>query len=124
MVNRQITGDRETVLPIDDLAALREQLLEQRLFRQGQLRQLAGATVPRAEARLDRQAASHREVHVKLADAARMVLADVEAALTRMDQGTYGACHLCRGPIDHALLTIVPQARYCARCQHVREAGP
>ncbi|MFJ2240669.1 TraR/DksA family transcriptional regulator [Streptomyces sp. NPDC087859] len=121
MVNRQITADRETTLPLDDLTALRDHLLEQRLFREAQLQQLAGATAPGAH--LDRQAASHREVHIKLADAARMVLADVEAALTRMDQGIYGACHLCRKPIDHARLAIVPQARYCARCQHVREAG-
>jgi RNA polymerase-binding transcription factor DksA len=52
-----------------------------------------------------------------------MVLADVEAALTRMDQGRYGTCHLCRRPIARERLMIVPQARYCARCQQVREAG-
>ncbi|MEU9916322.1 MULTISPECIES: TraR/DksA C4-type zinc finger protein [unclassified Streptomyces] len=123
MVNRQMTADRETTLPLDDLTALRDHLLEQRLFREAQLQQLAGATAPGSDAGLDRQTASHREVHIKLADAARMVLADVEAALTRMDQGTYGACHLCRKSIDPARLAIVPQARYCARCQHVREAG-
>jgi hypothetical protein len=63
------------------------------------------------------------EIGVKLAASARMVLADVEAALERMDRGCYGACHLCTRLIPLDLLTIVPQARYCARCHRVRETG-
>ncbi|AWW41901.1 MULTISPECIES: TraR/DksA family transcriptional regulator [Streptomyces] len=122
-MNHQITADRDTTLSLEDLAALRENLHEQRLFRQEQLQQIAGAATNRTQALLDRQAASQFEVHVKLAASARMVLADVEAALTRMDQGRYGPCQLCRGPIARARLMIVPQARYCARCQQVREAG-
>uniref|UniRef100_UPI0035569532 TraR/DksA family transcriptional regulator n=1 Tax=Streptomyces zhihengii TaxID=1818004 RepID=UPI0035569532 len=59
----------------------------------------------------------------RLAASARMVLADVEAALARMEEGRYGSCHLCARPIALARLTVVPQARYCGRCQHVREAG-
>ncbi|MFE5207433.1 TraR/DksA C4-type zinc finger protein [Streptomyces sp. NPDC056600] len=50
---------------------------------------------------------------------ARMVLADVEAALRRMDEGRYGVCHRCRLPVDRKRLRIVPQARYCAPCQHL-----
>ncbi|MGQ4419058.1 TraR/DksA family transcriptional regulator [Streptomyces sp. SAS_269] len=120
MVNHQIIDDRNTNLSIEDFAALRENLHEQRLFRQEQLHQLS--TAARADAFRDRQAASQIEVRVTLAASARMVLADVEAALTRMDQGRYGTCHLCRSPIARERLMIVPQARYCARCQQVREA--
>ncbi|MEV7000831.1 TraR/DksA C4-type zinc finger protein [Streptomyces sp. NPDC093982] len=123
MVNQQIISGRDTTLSIEDLAALRENLHEQRLFRQEQLQQLTVPATSRTEALLDRRAASQLEVHVKLAASARMVLADVEAALTRMDQGRYGTCHLCRRPIARERLVIVPQARYCARCQQVREAG-
>ncbi|MFF1445019.1 TraR/DksA family transcriptional regulator [Streptomyces sp. NPDC058295] len=122
MVNHQIIDDRNTNLSIEDFAALRENLHEQRLFRQEQLHQLSTAATTRADAHRDRQAASQIEVRVKLAASARMVLADVEAALKRMDQGRYGTCHLCRSPIARERLMIVPQARYCARCQQVREA--
>ncbi|MFE0452424.1 TraR/DksA family transcriptional regulator [Streptomyces sp. NPDC058914] len=115
MVN-QITGDRRTTLSPEDLVALRENLHEQRLFRQEQLQQLAAAA-PRTKALLDRQAASQTEVCVKLATSARMVLADVEAALTRMD-----SCRRCHRPVDRERLTIVPPARYCARCRQVKEA--
>ncbi|MFH9002213.1 TraR/DksA family transcriptional regulator [Streptomyces afghaniensis] len=124
MVTHQIIGESTTHLSADDLAALRENLHEQRLFRQEQLRQLAGPATSRAEDRRQRQAAAQVEVRIKLAASARMVLADVEAALTRMQEGSYGTCHLCRRPIDRQRLTIVPQARYCARCQQVKEAIP
>ncbi|KQW10407.1 TraR/DksA C4-type zinc finger protein [Streptomyces sp. Root369] len=122
-MNHQIIDDRDTALSIEDFAALRANLHEQRLFRQEQLQQLSGPATTRADARLDRQAASQIEVRVQLAASARMVLADVEAALARMDRGRYGTCRLCRGPIARERLMIVPQARYCARCQQVREAG-
>ncbi|MDQ0772086.1 DnaK suppressor protein [Streptomyces aurantiacus] len=123
MVNHQTIDDRDTSLSTEDLAALRENLHEQRLFRQEQLSQLADGATTRADALLDRQVTAQAEVRVRLAASARMVLADVEAALTRMDQGGYGNCRLCRGPVARERLLIVPQARYCARCQQVREAG-
>ncbi|WP_433544268.1 TraR/DksA family transcriptional regulator (plasmid) [Streptomyces sp. CA-294286] len=118
-----LVDERGTALSSDDLAPLRELLHEQRLFREEQLRQLAVAAATRTDALRARQAASQLEISVKLAASARMVLADVDAALARMDQGCYGTCHLCRGPIARERLTVVPQARYCARCQQVREAG-
>ncbi|MFD6171617.1 TraR/DksA family transcriptional regulator [Streptomyces coeruleorubidus] len=120
----QTIGESTTHLSAEDLAALRENLHEQRSFRQEQLRQLAGPTASRAEDRLQRQTAAQMEVRIKLAASARMVLADVEAALSRMKEGSYGICHLCRRPIARQRLMIVPQARYCARCQQVKEAIP
>jgi RNA polymerase-binding transcription factor DksA len=122
VVNHPIIDDHEARLSPEDLAALRDSLREQRLFREEQLRRIA--TVPaRAEEAHRRRSAAQTEVRVEPAASARMVLADVEAALDRMARGRYGSCHLCRRPIDRARLVIVPQARYCARCQQVREAG-
>ncbi|GGX33960.1 hypothetical protein GCM10010297_64240 [Streptomyces malachitofuscus] len=121
MVTHQTIGERDTALTPEDLVALRENLHEQRLFRQEQLRQFASTT--RADDRRRQADAAQIEVGVKLAASARMVLADVEAALARMDSGEYGTCHLCRRPVERHRLLIVPQARYCGRCQQVREAG-
>jgi len=122
-VNHQTIDEHNTELSAEDFAALRENLHEQRVFRQEQLHQLSAAAAPRADALPSRRSAAQLEVRVKLAASARLVLADVEAALTRMDLGRYGTCHLCRGPIARERLLIVPQARYCARCQQVKEAG-
>ncbi|MHB9857579.1 TraR/DksA family transcriptional regulator [Streptomyces sp. YIM S03343] len=115
--------DSGTHLTPEDLAALRENLDEQRLFRNEQLAQLAPAHPSRADHWLERQAAAQIEVRVKLAASARAVLADVQAALRRMDEGRYGICHRCRGRIDRERLMVLPQTRYCARCQNVRESG-
>lgn len=122
-MNHQTFDGRDTALSLGDLAVLRENLREQLLFRREQLRQLSEAAT-RADAFLDRRTAAQMEVRVKLTASASMVLTDVEAALARMDQGHYGICHLCRGPMAREQLMIVPQARYCGRCQHVREARP
>ncbi|MFD5482509.1 TraR/DksA family transcriptional regulator [Streptomyces hawaiiensis] len=123
-MNHQIIDESTTHLSAEDLAALRENLHEQRLFRQEQLRLLAAPVTSRTEDRLRQRAAAQVEVRVTLAASARMVLTDVEAALTRMNEGSYGTCHLCRRPVQRERLMIVPQARYCARCQQVREAQP
>ncbi|AVV44061.1 TraR/DksA C4-type zinc finger protein [Streptomyces sp. ID05-04B] len=123
-MNHQIIDDRDpATLSAEDLAALRENLHEQRLFRREQLQQLSSPATTRTDAVLDRRAVSQIEVRVKLAASARMVLTDVEAALERMDRGRYGSCHRCQEPIDREHLMIVPQARYCTRCRHVGEAG-
>ncbi|GAA0674545.1 TraR/DksA C4-type zinc finger protein [Streptomyces cellulosae] len=121
MVTHQTIGEHDEILSAEDLAALRENLHEQLLFRREQLRQFA--TASRADDRRVREDAAQIEVGVKLAASARMVLADVEEALARMDSGTYGVCHLCRRPVERHRLLVVPQARYCGRCQQVREAG-
>ncbi|WHM29837.1 TraR/DksA C4-type zinc finger protein [Streptomyces sp. BPPL-273] len=122
MVNTRITGRRDRRLTPEDLAALRDSLHEQRLFREEQVRQLTAAP-PRTDDPDPRASAARTEVRTEPAASARMVLADVEAALRRLAEGRYGHCHLCRRPIDRAHLMIVPQARYCARCRQVREAG-
>ncbi|MFI6106962.1 TraR/DksA family transcriptional regulator [Streptomyces sp. NPDC051310] len=122
-MNDQVIGVRNAGLRPADLAALRESLHEQRLFRQEQLRQIGAATQTRGDRVRGRQAPAQVEVDIKLAASARMVLADVEAALERMERGHYGRCHLCTRPITLDRLEIVPQARYCTRCQQVKEAG-
>ena len=59
----------------------------------------------------------------ELVGAARLVLADVEAALDRMNTGHYGDCRSCRGPIELARLRICPQTLYCAECHRLRETA-
>lgn len=41
-------------------------------------------------------------------------LADVERALRRLDDGSYGTCEACSSPIDDDHLAAQPAARYCA----------
>jgi RNA polymerase-binding protein DksA len=48
-------------------------------------------------------------------------LAEVEAALARMADGSYGECMDCGQPIPQARLTAYPTARRCVACQEVAE---
>ncbi len=41
-------------------------------------------------------------------------LEDVEQALDRLDDGSYGTCKVCGGPIDDERLAAAPAASLCA----------
>jgi RNA polymerase-binding protein DksA len=51
------------------------------------------------------------------------MLQQVEHALARMDEGTYGLCEVCGDPIDPARLEALPQATLCLHCQQHTEQG-
>jgi RNA polymerase-binding transcription factor DksA len=46
-------------------------------------------------------------------------LRDVERALERLEQGTYGACEICNKSIPDERLEALPGTRYCI--EHARE---
>ena len=46
-------------------------------------------------------------------------LAAVEAALVRLDDGTYGACLRCGRPIAPERLDALPWAAHCIDCQRI-----
>lgn len=48
-----------------------------------------------------------------LTDRARAHLAEVDAAVARLDAGTYGICVVCHQPIDRARLDARPTAEAC-----------
>ena len=50
------------------------------------------------------------------------VLAEVEAALARLADGTYGACVDCGADIPYARLAAYPAAKRCVACQSRVEA--
>jgi DnaK suppressor protein len=50
-------------------------------------------------------------------------LAQVQAALARIDAGTYGRCLADGGPIETNRLDAVPWAPYCIKHQKLLEAG-
>ena len=51
-----------------------------------------------------------------LAGSLRESLNDVEAALTKIDEGTYGTCEGCGQPINPARLEAKPAAKLCMEC--------
>jgi DnaK suppressor protein len=51
-----------------------------------------------------------------LIDQARRRLADIDAAVARLDDGTYGVCEVCGRPIPAERLAARPVARTCVTC--------
>jgi RNA polymerase-binding transcription factor DksA len=51
-------------------------------------------------------------------------LHDIERALQRLDDGTYGQCEFCNQPIDPERLEAMPAARFCVEHQTLAEHPP
>lgn len=52
-----------------------------------------------------------------LSEKATKEIQEIEAALERLDNGTYGYCLECKDPIPPARLKVLPEARYCLECE-------
>jgi DnaK suppressor protein len=64
--------------------------------------------------------AFERQHVAALADAAREDLAEIEAALARLADGSYGVCQVCGARISAERLAARPAARTCVGCVRPR----
>lgn len=58
-----------------------------------------------------------KETRFGLTEIERTKLDQIEAALRKMEKGTYSLCESCQRPISKARIKAVPYARYCITCQ-------
>ncbi len=65
-----------------------------------------------------------REKDLSILEAIEAELADVEHALHRLDEGTYGTCEACGRPIDDERLEALPATRLCRDDQQRAEVEP
>ena len=64
-----------------------------------------------------------QELALKLSDHESQIVADIDQALMRMGEGSYGVCVRCGQEIDERRLEALPTARYDAACQAEIEAA-
>ena len=62
-----------------------------------------------------------QEIEYRLSERESQMVADIDQALLRMDEGTYGVCARCGKDIPERRLDAVPTARYDAECQTLIE---
>ena len=62
-----------------------------------------------------------REFSLDLASLDHNNLYELDDALKRIEEGTYGICQDCKCIISKTRLKAVPQARLCIKCQKKRE---
>jgi DnaK suppressor protein len=62
-----------------------------------------------------------KEMALRLGEKSSQAVADIDQALLRIREGTYGMCARCGKPIDERRLEAMPTARYDAACQAIIE---
>ncbi|MGH9968330.1 MAG: TraR/DksA family transcriptional regulator [Pyrinomonadaceae bacterium] len=65
----------------------------------------------------------NQELALSLGDRESKMVADIDQALLRIKEGSYGICARCGKPIEERRLEAVPTARYDATCQAALEAA-
>jgi len=63
-----------------------------------------------------------REFTLGLAANDRELMYQVNEALGRIEDGTFGLCEVCKKPIPATRLKAIPHAQTCLKCQEMREA--
>lgn len=81
-------------------------------------RKQSSATGDSADAAFD---SSGEEIASQLAELEAKELAQVERALRRLKQGTYGKCEVCVTKIPVARLNALPFSTFCIKCQREME---
>jgi DnaK suppressor protein len=105
-----------TVLPAWFVERARRMLHKERAFRIDQLRRLdKSPSAPSDEAR--------DEIGATLREAAQSVVISVDAALRRIDKGSYGRCQRCGDLMSLNRLAVLPMSTLCARCQRAGEVS-
>jgi DnaK suppressor protein len=64
-----------------------------------------------------------REMASSLEENSTHVLGEIDAALERIETGTYGACQRCGNPVGLERLEALPWAILCIDCKRKQERG-
>jgi DnaK suppressor protein len=111
---------KDSILKLRDLLVKRRDALRKALAGDlsllKSLRDQNGGDV--VDAALD---AAQDEISSKLAEVESRELANIEVALERMRNGSYGLCDICGGKIPLARLNALPYATNCIECQRASE---
>lgn len=62
-----------------------------------------------------------REFSLGIASSEQGVIYEIDEALKRIEDGSYGLCFTCDKPIAKSRLKAVPYAKYCVQCQQKEE---
>lgn len=70
------------------------------------------------------QTSTQRDLEFALNERETAELEAIDAALKRLDAGTYGVCVDCSQPIAQPRLLATPDVSRCIACQEISEHGP
>jgi DnaK suppressor protein len=121
-----VTGEQEEEGVTTQFNLLRSRLESEQKRLTAELEQLKASVRPANERRegspfgkREEEATETLELETRLALEKRVrdQLAEIEHALAKFENGTYGLCDICGQPIDPARLEALPQANLCLNCK-------
>lgn len=62
-----------------------------------------------------------RELNLDIASSEQRLLNDIDSALKKIEDGTYGRCETCDSKISVQRLKAMPYARLCIKCKEEEE---
>ncbi|MBI4596853.1 MAG: TraR/DksA C4-type zinc finger protein [Candidatus Omnitrophica bacterium] len=65
-----------------------------------------------------------RELSMNIVSSEQELLYQIDDALKRLDDGSFGLCQQCSEPITMSRLKAVPYASLCISCQRAKEQKP
>jgi RNA polymerase-binding transcription factor DksA len=68
-------------------------------------------------------AVHEQDVTIQMLQSEGNVLFEIEEAIKRVNNGTYGICEMSGKPIPKARLNAIPWTRYRVECAKIAEAG-
>lgn len=91
----------------------------------GQLgRKRDAITIERSADALDElQHAAERELAIRTLDRESSLLRNIDSALHRIEDGSFGICTCCKEEISPKRLAAVPWTPFCIRCQDQADRG-
>lgn len=113
-------SDRSPLARADQYAALRTSLVAALSEHTAQHEEIL-ASIEASQTETD-----HAELATTMLLAAllREAIDEIEAALTRLDRGSYGDCESCGSAIPAARLEAIPHVRVCVSCPPPRRSHP
>jgi DnaK suppressor protein len=117
-----------SALAADELEVFKQALLQKRdLLSRSQASHLSGLHSPEKHHLADLEEMASDTVDTdslcEIMDIGSSTIEQIDAALARIEDGTYGCCSHCSQVIPRARLDALPFAELCVSCQRKREQG-
>jgi DnaK suppressor protein len=115
-VSRRVGHAGSSHLTAEGLQRLRAILVRERDVQSGRLAEHESTVARLSQGAADDDPGVERDLAVLHAARAREAIQEIDHALARVEDSTYGTCEACGSPIPFERLEAVPQARSCVAC--------
>ena len=117
------SGSGDGALSPEEIASLHAQLISLRNLATGNMNFLRGDSLKPVRPEDEDEDSFDHDFALSVAGSEQNLIKEIDDALRRMDEGSYGICEMTGKHIRRARLTAIPYARYCVEAQAEQEGG-